>query len=232
MKKSITLLFLFFSLAMIVSAQSKTQDVVYLNNGSIIRGEIIEQIPNQLLKIETADGSVFVYKMNQVKKITKEQITSSNNTNSGYLGIVDFGYDIGVGNLGIDRLKFDIINGYKFNPYISIGLGTGVHYYSDYQAALVPIFANFRAHFLDADVSPFINAEVGYAFDATNNFNSTGFILNPSVGASFYVSNAAAINISVGYELQKMDFLYYNYGYLYFAKGNSGSLNLNIGVSF
>lgn len=35
-------------------------DVVYLKNGSIIRGMIIEQIPNVSLKIQTKDGSIFV----------------------------------------------------------------------------------------------------------------------------------------------------------------------------
>ncbi len=48
------------------------QDVVYLKNGSIIRGMIVEQIPNQSLKIRTNDGNVFVYEMTEVTKITKE----------------------------------------------------------------------------------------------------------------------------------------------------------------
>jgi len=49
------------------------QDVVYLQNGSVIRGMVIEQVPNVSLKIQTADGSVFVYEMKDVLKITKEQ---------------------------------------------------------------------------------------------------------------------------------------------------------------
>lgn len=49
------------------------QDVVYLKNGSVIKGVIIEQVPNDSLKIQTADGSVFVYEMDQVAKIAKEQ---------------------------------------------------------------------------------------------------------------------------------------------------------------
>jgi hypothetical protein len=48
-------------------------DVVYLKNGSVIRGLIMEQIPNETLKIQTADGSLFVYKMEEVVKITKEE---------------------------------------------------------------------------------------------------------------------------------------------------------------
>jgi hypothetical protein len=47
-------------------------DVVYLKNGSIIRGLIIEQTPNVSLKIQTADKSTFVYSMDEVEKITKE----------------------------------------------------------------------------------------------------------------------------------------------------------------
>ncbi len=48
------------------------QEVVYLKNGSIIRGTIMEQVPGVSLKIQTADGSVFVYSMDEVEKITKE----------------------------------------------------------------------------------------------------------------------------------------------------------------
>ena len=47
-------------------------DVIYLKNGSIIRGMVMEQIPNESIKIQTADGSLFVYKMDEVLKITKE----------------------------------------------------------------------------------------------------------------------------------------------------------------
>ncbi|MFN5983557.1 MAG: hypothetical protein ACK479_08835 [Fluviicola sp.] len=54
------------------SKKKTPTDVVYLKNGSIIRGQIIEQIPNQSLKIRTNDGSVFVYKMEEVEKIVKE----------------------------------------------------------------------------------------------------------------------------------------------------------------
>lgn len=48
-------------------------DVVYLKNGSIIKGIILEQIPNVQLKLQTSDGSIFVFKMEEVEKITREQ---------------------------------------------------------------------------------------------------------------------------------------------------------------
>ncbi|MEI7501123.1 MAG: hypothetical protein WCK84_11835 [Bacteroidota bacterium] len=61
--------------------------MVYLKNGSIIRGTIIEQIPNESVRIETADKSVFVYRMNEISKIAKETklttYTPSNKKESG-----------------------------------------------------------------------------------------------------------------------------------------------------
>lgn len=49
------------------------QDVVYLKNGGIVRGVIIESIPNVSLKIETSDRSVFVFTYDEIIKITKER---------------------------------------------------------------------------------------------------------------------------------------------------------------
>ena len=42
----------------------KQQEIVYLKNGSVIRGTVIEQVPNKSIKVQTADGSIFVYQMN------------------------------------------------------------------------------------------------------------------------------------------------------------------------
>lgn len=50
------------------------QDVVYLKNGSVIRGVIIEQVPNVQVKIKTSDGSIFVFKMEEIDKMTKEEM--------------------------------------------------------------------------------------------------------------------------------------------------------------
>ncbi len=76
MKKLITLLFIVIY-STVVFAQQEYKDVVYLKNGSIIRGLIVEQKLNEFLKIKIVDGSVFVYKMEEVDKIAKEKINDS-----------------------------------------------------------------------------------------------------------------------------------------------------------
>lgn len=54
------------------SAQSQ-RETVYLHNGSVIKGEVIEAVPGESIKVKTADGSVFVYDMADVERIAKEQ---------------------------------------------------------------------------------------------------------------------------------------------------------------
>jgi hypothetical protein len=47
-------------------------DVVYLNNGDIRKGVIIENAPNDHIKIETFDGSIFTIKYADIQKMTTE----------------------------------------------------------------------------------------------------------------------------------------------------------------
>jgi len=51
-----------------------TEDVVYLKNGGVIRGVIVEQVPGETLKIKTRDGNVFVYAFDEVEKLTREEV--------------------------------------------------------------------------------------------------------------------------------------------------------------
>lgn len=53
-------------------SQDGMRDVLYLKNGSIIKGYIIEQIPDKSLKIQTADGRVFVFDISEIDKIVRE----------------------------------------------------------------------------------------------------------------------------------------------------------------
>jgi hypothetical protein len=56
-----------------MNAQTDLQDVLYLKNGSIIRGMITQFIPDSTVKIQTADGSLFVFRSAEVEKVLKEE---------------------------------------------------------------------------------------------------------------------------------------------------------------
>ncbi len=131
MKKYFALL-LFALLTTVSYGQSNYQDVVYLKNGSIIRGLIIEQVPNKSIKIETAERNVFVYQMDDIEKITKEPYDSKrsdSNSNSerrkGFIGL-SVGASIPVRDFKSDGLaktglQLNLINfGYLFSKNVGI----------------------------------------------------------------------------------------------------------------
>jgi len=72
--RSFFLLFsLFFVVPTVLLAQKKGwQDVVYLKNGSIIRGQLLESSPAEVVKIETVGRNLFVFKPEEVERVARE----------------------------------------------------------------------------------------------------------------------------------------------------------------
>ena len=61
-------------------AQNNYQDVIYLIDGTVIRGHIIEHIPSESVTIQTSEGNVFIYSLDAVSKITKNPDSRTNRT--------------------------------------------------------------------------------------------------------------------------------------------------------
>ena len=55
------------------SFAQKYEDVVYLKDGGVRRGLILEQVPNESVKLKTANGEIFVIKWSEISKILKEE---------------------------------------------------------------------------------------------------------------------------------------------------------------
>jgi len=123
MKKTFLLLLCLLT-ATAAFSQNNFQDVVYLKNGSIIRGIIIEQVPNESLKIETADRSVFACRIDEVERMTRERIETTmlqyeEPLNYDYVGgrkwYISFGAGSNIiGDIGFYNSKFEL--GYYINP--------------------------------------------------------------------------------------------------------------------
>lgn len=223
------LVLLFFTLITTLSfGQSNYQDVVYLKNGSIIRGIIIEQIPNKSIKIETADNNIFLFQINEIEKFTKEPIVKKHYSNKnsgfkpGYKQIVELAYQLGVGTYAPDRIKLNMIYSYQINPYFSFGLGTGLRYYHAYDTVLLPFFTDFRVYFIDNNISPYLSLGLGYSLNASSGFRRTGVLINPTVGVNIKLIDKYSINVGLGYEMQRVDPVSRNYS----------AISLNVGISF
>ncbi|KAA6303558.1 MAG: hypothetical protein EZS26_000109 [Candidatus Ordinivivax streblomastigis] len=238
--KTLCISILFACIAPFCFAQSNYQDIIYLKNGSVIRGTVIEQVPNQSLKIETVDRNVFVYKMDEIEKMTKEVVEQTNrqtnkqpteqrriayqsSPNSGYKGIIDLGYSAGVGNYGIDRVNWNFINGVQINPHFAVGLGFGLRYFcsNGSDVLFIPIFADFRVNFTDNDVSPYFALDAGYSLGKEG-----GPLLSPAFGMSIKGPGKSAFLFGIGYEVQKVSYRHYT------NRINSGALSLKLGVTF
>lgn len=74
--KRIFILFVLMAFAIPVLGQTPNQ--VYLKNGSIIKGTIVEMDPLNVIKIQTSDGSLFVFQMAEIDHIVGAVTTDKN----------------------------------------------------------------------------------------------------------------------------------------------------------
>jgi len=117
------------------------------------------------------------------------------NSNAGYNFIVETGLHIGITEYGPEYADINLLNGYKFNEFISVNIGTGVlHEFSKY--TYIPIYIDLRANFIDNKVSPVIN--IAY-----------GKILKISEAAK----NSPLFKLGFGVSLKKQTYIILNYNW-------------------
>jgi len=252
MKKLLFLIALLAGITLPLQAQTQHyEDVVYLKNGSIIRGIIIEQIPNVSLKIQTRDKNIFVYKIEEVEKITKELMQrqakqqtissdySSFNKPKGYMGLVELEGGLGIGTWAATRTGVVIINGYRVIPQFAFGVGIGTKIFThsfDYVGHLevgMPLFLHLRGDFLDEKVSPYAAFNIGYNLSLIGGFFG-GILMEPSVGVGFNIDQRKSrMNIGVAVAINRVKYIVdYGYGGYYEGKAMGYALNLKVGFSF
>jgi len=81
--RKITLLLILFLTIVFSSIAQSYQEVVYLKDGSILKGVILKQVPNDYLEIETTRGKIYTIEMYEVEKITKERPRINTQSSSG-----------------------------------------------------------------------------------------------------------------------------------------------------
>ena len=177
------ILALFFCIT--ASAQSEQEDVIYLKNGTVYRGTIVEQVPNVSFKIEIAGGSVIFIKAEDVDKITKEdKKDTGDNIRYSRFGrpirsrpVYEFHYRPRTWMIQAQALAeapeigFHLMGGYKFNQFGILAIGTGIdlvmcdlHGNTNYAGGYVPLYVNYSGEILRKHITPFYSVEAGYAF--------------------------------------------------------------------
>ncbi len=136
----------------------RMEDVVHLKNGGLVRGIIIEQTPGESLKIQTRDGNVLVYTMDEIAKMSKEPVMEmgrhigakkKNPWIAGGLSLLI----PGVGQAYNDQVK----KGLTYFGVVIIGIGF-------MYAANEDDYRNFRGHTVDPDDDNFIGVAGSICF--------------------------------------------------------------------
>ncbi len=188
-------------------AQGNLQDVVYLKNGSIIRGIIIEQVPGKSLKIETHDGSVFVYNMDEIEKMTRERPKRDLETTddegdekqehkSGYAGYATFGLNQVLSGYGASLISLHDVNGLHLSSSSTLGLGLGIEFAT--AVTLIPIWLDFHTSFGSSDVRPSLWGRLGF-IESSGYSAATGVLIGAGSGMNVRVSKGLDLILDAGF---------------------------------
>ena len=193
------------------------QDIVYLKNGSVIKGSVIEMIPNQSIKVQTADGSLFVYQMNEVDRIERDAKKQNNQVEEvtddylerGFRGLIDLGAHFGFGDAEDSyQVSAAFTGGYQINRMLFVGAGIAPtlnlfdnEYYDEIETTfLLPIYSAIRLDFINKKVTPFIDGRIGYYLN-TDDMDLNGLYAYAGAGVRL-----KKISLGAGYEIYNNDY--------------------------
>lgn len=234
MKKILLRIILFCIMLPSSLMAQKLEEVVYLKNGNILRGVIIEQIPNKSITIKINENNKLLIQFDEIEKITKEEIAKKEKKpqalqykNKGYINLTEVNLGYGIRSIEIRNNGLRIyeeennyglrtVNGYQFSPFFTLGMGLGYERIS--YSGFIPVTIDSRIMFTKNKISPVLNLNGGYAVGVNN---SGGFCLNPAAGVRLYLSQNIALLVNMGYKLQQVTFTSRNFSFLTISAGVS-----------
>ena len=224
------------------------EEVVYLTNGSIIRGDVIEQT-KETIKIQIAGGSILVYKMEEVEKIVKEEKVLKFKKaerdyqikETGYYNAITFGFLPGReaewGDLAFGG-SLHYTFGYQYKRILGAGVGIGadVYIYNEIQN-LFPIYLQGKGYLSSKPFSPYYCVDAGYGFATVgNSWNIVdakgGLYIHPKIGFRFASRANAAFTMELGYSYQGAKYIYDDWQGRYEDKMSFRRVSVLFGVLF
>ena len=174
-------------------------ETIYLKNGSIIHGTIIEEIPQKKYTVETDNGSIIIFNYEDIEKIIRkpqnelsEKINSLNPKYKGFVGN-EFGFTSFFSYLLYTTQGAYLDKNHKFYLGGGIGLGLLKAYSEDEMGLLIPIYVDGRYDFnKNSDKgNAYIDIKLGYLLLEHAYFQ-------PGVGYRWGLKNNKGINAGLG----------------------------------
>jgi hypothetical protein len=187
------------------------QKAVYLKNGSIIKGKLLQQTPD--VHIETYDQSMFVFKAEEVLKIVDAERPNPNIVykERGFVHYTELGPLAGSNRASngvtTSAFSFQTVNGYKFNQWLYTGLSVGADLYA--VQTFIPVMLSVRGDFTQkGNKIPFYFVEGGYGINATSNdvagiSYKGGGAFAAGLGLKLLFSGNTGFVTGIGYRFQR-----------------------------
>ena len=216
MKKTTLFIILFKSLICfsVLAQNTEKEDVIYLKNGGIVRGTIVEYVSDEAIKIEIIGQNVLVFGLDEVEKMQKEDVlkitkkkhpihfSESLYSNHSSLGVL-FSQNDGTGT------SIETVNSYRITPSANLGLGVGIIWINTWRlgwARTMPIFADIRGDvFPKSRTTPFYYVQLGYGIDTAGELDDErkgGIYFALGTGIKIRTRSKIAFTLGFGYTHQ------------------------------
>lgn len=209
-------------------------EVIYLKNGSVIRGTIVEIVPNTSYKIQTSDGSAFVFEEKDIQKIAREfpVKTAKSNSLNKINTTMEAGYGAKSGMYGLNVINVNALLNYQLKEHVSIGGGIGMRCFDEAEITMIPIFVDGKISMPNKDISPYLGLAVGYSLNVSNGIENSGVLVNPQLGIQFNLNNGIKLNVGTAYQTQQMPFFVAENFWVKKVYRFSESFCFNVGITF
>lgn len=190
----------------------KSKDALYLKNGSIIYGKLIEVNGDQY-KIQTADGSTFIYPSAEVERFSKVSPLFDGRKVAGFGPALEAGFLIGAQHTQYQApFSFNVLAGFTVNTKNITSIGSGVEFFG---RPYTPVFIEYKRIINDTKISPFLFARGGVIIPFGGE-EHTQTIINPYDNGPKDYKGGASITIGTGISWSKEDYeTYLSFGYRY-----------------
>jgi len=241
MKKQFVIILL---LALIVwpAFSQKSKDAVYLKNGSIIYGKLLE-ISDNIYKIQTSDGSLFNFRSDEVEKFVKETPRFESRKTSGPGFALEGGLLVGSQSSEVSApFSFNIILNLTSSTKNIFGIGSGVEFLG---STFSPVFIEVKRLLNDKKTAPFVFMRGGALIHTGGNddddpYNPYYYPKTYKGGGTFLIGTGISwakedieAYLSFGYRYAQTSYKQGNYNdVIYTYKNNYNRLEIKFGFKF
>jgi len=204
-------------LPIILYSQQERSDVIYLKNGSIYRGRIINFQENKSIDLLIVDDTL---KLNIPENVIKKVVQNVKQTSfknpihysfndkglytTIYTGINPGFYSSSKWNKTIHvGANASISMGYQWNKWYGLGVGIGFeNLYFDHSN--IPIFIESKGYLNKKRISPYYNVALGYDFATSADAYSVkgNIYFHPALGLKFGINSSFDFLFDVGLRIQ------------------------------